>query len=218
MPCVTRNDATPNVAACAKNEVNVQLIPPRQRNNRAVHHGYLNRLRDTLDTLHEIVEEASSKRPSDNNLDYACVTLTILRIIRKCNNPPKLVKQQTMQKMNIPILHYTRISNVTKARRSQPKSNTMHDRPLRVQSINGKKYIIVIVDDYSWFTWVKFLRSKDETPEFVVKPLKQLYVGLNKTRRHVYTDNGTEFVNKDISAYYESVSIIHEKTILRTPQ
>ncbi|GJV63634.1 retrovirus-related pol polyprotein from transposon TNT 1-94 [Tanacetum coccineum] len=37
--------------------------------------------------------------------------------------------------------------------------------PIRVQNINGKKYILVIVDDYSRFTWVKFLRSKDETPE-----------------------------------------------------
>ncbi|GKD34488.1 retrovirus-related pol polyprotein from transposon TNT 1-94 [Tanacetum coccineum] len=37
-------------------------------------------------------------------------------------------------------------------------------RPMRVQSINGKKYILVIVDDYSRFTWVKFLRSKDKTP------------------------------------------------------
>ncbi|GJX78215.1 integrase, catalytic region, zinc finger, CCHC-type containing protein [Tanacetum coccineum] len=36
--------------------------------------------------------------------------------------------------------------------------------PMRVASINGKKYIIVIVDDYSRFTWVYFLRIKDETP------------------------------------------------------
>ncbi|GJV33301.1 putative ribonuclease H-like domain-containing protein [Tanacetum coccineum] len=35
--------------------------------------------------------------------------------------------------------------------------------PMRIQSINRRKYILVIVDDYSWFTWVKFLRSKDET-------------------------------------------------------
>ncbi|GJR50074.1 retrovirus-related pol polyprotein from transposon TNT 1-94 [Tanacetum coccineum] len=35
--------------------------------------------------------------------------------------------------------------------------------PMRVQNINGKKYILVIMDDYSRFTWVKFLRSKDET-------------------------------------------------------
>ncbi|GJR79598.1 retrovirus-related pol polyprotein from transposon TNT 1-94 [Tanacetum coccineum] len=90
--------------------------------------------------------------------------------------------------------------------------------PLRVQSINGKKYILVIVDDYSRFTWVKFLRSKDETPTFVINLLKQLQVGLNKTVRFVQTDNGTKFVIKDLTDYYESVGITHEKTVLRTPQ
>ncbi|GJU21070.1 integrase, catalytic region, zinc finger, CCHC-type containing protein [Tanacetum coccineum] len=49
-------------------------------------------------------------------------------------------------------------------------------RPMRVQTFNGKKYILVIVDDYSRFTWFKFLRSKDETPVFVIKFLKQWYV------------------------------------------
>nr|GFA73803.1 retrovirus-related Pol polyprotein from transposon TNT 1-94 [Tanacetum cinerariifolium] len=46
--------------------------------------------------------------------------------------------------------------------------NTLHIDlcgPMRVQTINGKQYILVIVDDYSRFTWVKFLRLKDETPE-----------------------------------------------------
>ncbi|GJZ18536.1 retrovirus-related pol polyprotein from transposon TNT 1-94 [Tanacetum coccineum] len=37
--------------------------------------------------------------------------------------------------------------------------------PMRVASINGKKYILVIVDDFSRYTWTLFLRSKDETPE-----------------------------------------------------
>nr|GEX54384.1 putative reverse transcriptase domain-containing protein [Tanacetum cinerariifolium] len=37
---------------------------------------------------------------------------------------------------------------------------------MRIQSINGRKYILVIVDDFSQFTWVKILRSKDEVPEF----------------------------------------------------
>ncbi|GJY35465.1 retrovirus-related pol polyprotein from transposon TNT 1-94 [Tanacetum coccineum] len=90
--------------------------------------------------------------------------------------------------------------------------------PLRVQSINGKKYILVIVDDYSRFTWVKFLRTKDETPAFVINLLKQLQVGLNKTVKFVRTDNGTEFVNKALTDYYESVGITHEKTVPRTPQ
>ncbi|GJR89319.1 retrovirus-related pol polyprotein from transposon TNT 1-94 [Tanacetum coccineum] len=91
-------------------------------------------------------------------------------------------------------------------------------RPMRVQSINGKRYILVIIDDYSGFTWVKFLRSKDETLEFVIKFLKQIKVGLNKTIRYIRTDNGTEFVNQVLTEFYESVGISHQKSVLRTPQ
>ncbi|GJT98668.1 retrovirus-related pol polyprotein from transposon TNT 1-94 [Tanacetum coccineum] len=40
--------------------------------------------------------------------------------------------------------------------------------PIRVESINGKKYVLVIVDDYSRYTWTHFLRSKDETPEVLI--------------------------------------------------
>ncbi|GJX99670.1 retrovirus-related pol polyprotein from transposon TNT 1-94 [Tanacetum coccineum] len=41
-----------------------------------------------------------------------------------------------------------------------------------------------------------------------------------RASRHAYirTDNGTEFVNKDLTEYYERVSIFHQKTVLRTPQ
>ncbi|GJY07443.1 retrovirus-related pol polyprotein from transposon TNT 1-94 [Tanacetum coccineum] len=67
--------------------------------------------------------------------------------------------------------------------------------PMRVESINGKKYILVIVDDYSRFTWVKFLRSKDEAPDAIIKCIKNIQVRLNATVRNVRTDNGTEFVN-----------------------
>ncbi|GJV84989.1 retrovirus-related pol polyprotein from transposon TNT 1-94 [Tanacetum coccineum] len=99
--------------------------------------------------------------------------------------------------------------------------NTLHMDlcgPMHVQIINGKKYILIIVDDYSRFTWVKFLRLKDETPEVVTKFLKQIQVGLNKIVRYIRTDNGTEFVNKDLTKYYERDGIFHQKTVPRTPQ
>nr|GEV30177.1 hypothetical protein [Tanacetum cinerariifolium] len=51
-------------------------------------------------------------------------------------------------------------------------------RPMRVESINGKKYILVIVDDYFRFTWVKFLRSKDEALDFIIMFLKMIQVRL----------------------------------------
>ncbi|GKC45219.1 retrovirus-related pol polyprotein from transposon TNT 1-94 [Tanacetum coccineum] len=46
--------------------------------------------------------------------------------------------------------------------------------PMRVVSVNGKKYILIIVDDYSRFTWVKCLRSKDEALDFIIKFLKMI--------------------------------------------
>ncbi|GKD55852.1 retrovirus-related pol polyprotein from transposon TNT 1-94 [Tanacetum coccineum] len=63
-----------------------------------------------------------------------------------------------------------------------------------------------------------FLRSKDETLEVVIKFLKQIQAGLNKTVRNIRTDNGIEFVNKDLTDYYERVGIFYQKTVLRTPQ
>nr|GFB11515.1 retrovirus-related Pol polyprotein from transposon TNT 1-94 [Tanacetum cinerariifolium] len=48
--------------------------------------------------------------------------------------------------------------------------------PIRIASINGKRYILVIVYDYSRYTWVHFLRSKDEAPEVIIKFLKRITV------------------------------------------
>nr|GEW19695.1 retrovirus-related Pol polyprotein from transposon TNT 1-94 [Tanacetum cinerariifolium] len=50
--------------------------------------------------------------------------------------------------------------------------------PMRDESVNGKKYILVVVDDYSRFTWVKCLRSKDEAIDFIIKFLKMIQVRL----------------------------------------
>ncbi|GJX35646.1 retrovirus-related pol polyprotein from transposon TNT 1-94 [Tanacetum coccineum] len=53
-----------------------------------------------------------------------------------------------------------------------------HCGPMRVASVNGKKYILVVVDDYSRFTWVKCLRSKDKAPDFIIKFFKMIQVRL----------------------------------------
>ncbi|GJS00553.1 retrovirus-related pol polyprotein from transposon TNT 1-94 [Tanacetum coccineum] len=69
--------------------------------------------------------------------------------------------------------------------------------PMRVASVNGKKYILVIVDDYSRFTWVKCLRSKDEAPAFIINFLKMI---------------------QTLREYYEKVGISHETSVARPPQ
>ncbi|GJX78975.1 retrovirus-related pol polyprotein from transposon TNT 1-94 [Tanacetum coccineum] len=57
-----------------------------------------------------------------------------------------------------------------------------------------------------------------ETPEVVIKFLKQIQAGLNKTVRYIRTDNGTKFVNKDLTEYYERVGIFQQYTVPSTPQ
>ncbi|GKD60415.1 retrovirus-related pol polyprotein from transposon TNT 1-94, partial [Tanacetum coccineum] len=90
--------------------------------------------------------------------------------------------------------------------------------PMRVESFNEKKYILVIVDDYSRFTWVRFLRSKDEAPDAIIKCIKNIQVRLNATVRNVRTYNGTEFVNQTLHDFYENVGISHQTSVARTPQ
>ncbi|GJW58878.1 retrovirus-related pol polyprotein from transposon TNT 1-94 [Tanacetum coccineum] len=89
--------------------------------------------------------------------------------------------------------------------------------PMRVASVNGKKYILVIVDDYYRFTWVKWLRSKDEAPAFIINFLKMIQVRLKETVRRIYSDNGTEFINQTLREYYEQVGISHETSVARSP-
>ncbi|GJT47139.1 retrovirus-related pol polyprotein from transposon TNT 1-94 [Tanacetum coccineum] len=52
-----------------------------------------------------------------------------------------------------------------------------------VESFNGKKYVLVIVDDYSRYTWTHFLRSQDETPEVLIDFLKLVQRGLHAQNR-----------------------------------
>ncbi|GKA66675.1 retrovirus-related pol polyprotein from transposon TNT 1-94 [Tanacetum coccineum] len=89
---------------------------------------------------------------------------------------------------------------------------------MRIASVNGKKYILVIVDDYSRFTWVKCLRSKDEAPDFKIKFLKMIQVRLKVHVWRIRTDNRTEFVNHTLREYYEKVGISHATSVARSPQ
>ncbi|GJU75027.1 retrovirus-related pol polyprotein from transposon TNT 1-94, partial [Tanacetum coccineum] len=90
--------------------------------------------------------------------------------------------------------------------------------PMCVASVNGKKYILVIVDDYSRFIWVKCLRSKDEALDFIIKFLKMIQVRLKAPIRRIRTDNGTEFVSQTLREYYEQVGISYETSVARSPQ
>ncbi|GJV96228.1 retrovirus-related pol polyprotein from transposon TNT 1-94 [Tanacetum coccineum] len=120
---------------------------------------------------------------------------------------------------------------VSKAKRSSFKSKTVPSLkgrlnllhmdlcgPMRVASINGKKYILVIVDDYSRYTWTLFLRSKDETPEVLKDFLTMIQRNLQALVISVRTDRGTEFLNKTLNAFFKEEGIEHQTSTPRTPE
>nr|GFB64350.1 Gag-Pol polyprotein [Tanacetum cinerariifolium] len=90
--------------------------------------------------------------------------------------------------------------------------------PMRVASINGKRYVLVIVIDYSRYTLTHFLRFKDETPEVLIDFLRLVQRGLQAQVRVVRTDKGMEFLNQTLRAYFAAEGILHQTFVARTPE
>ena len=89
--------------------------------------------------------------------------------------------------------------------------------PEAYKSIGGKQYGFVIVDDYSRFTWVLFLRTKDAAFNEFEKLIKLLENKLNTKLVGIRSDRGGEF-QKDFVTYCEERGISHEFSAPRTPQ
>ncbi|GJY82789.1 retrovirus-related pol polyprotein from transposon TNT 1-94 [Tanacetum coccineum] len=74
-------------------------------------------------------------------------------------------------------------------------------------SINHTKYTLVIVDEYSRYTWVHFLRKKSQAPEIIMSFIRIVENQNDVKVKQIRTDNGTEFIN------HELVSFCNEKGI-----
>ncbi|GJU39087.1 retrovirus-related pol polyprotein from transposon TNT 1-94 [Tanacetum coccineum] len=133
-----------------------------------------------FDTLNKLANDGLTRRipKLKSQKDHMCSACALGKS-KKCSHQPK-VEDTNQEKLY--LLHMDLCG------------------PMRVESINGKKYILVFVVDYSRFTWVKFLRSKDEAPKAIIKCIKNIQVRLNATVCNVRTDNGTEFVNQTLPA------------------
>nr|GFB32183.1 hypothetical protein [Tanacetum cinerariifolium] len=68
------------------------------------------------------------------------------------------------------------------------------------------------------YTWTHFLRSKDETPEVLIEFLRLVEKGLLAQVRIVRTNEGTEFLNQTLHAYFASEGILHQTLVARTPE
>jgi hypothetical protein len=90
--------------------------------------------------------------------------------------------------------------------------------PVAYLSIGGSKYGLVIVDDFSRFTWVFFLQDKSETQETLKRFLRRAQNEFELKVKKIRSDNGSEFKNLQVEEYLEEEGIKHEFSAPYTPQ
>ncbi|GKA78322.1 ribonuclease H-like domain-containing protein [Tanacetum coccineum] len=90
--------------------------------------------------------------------------------------------------------------------------------PTFVSSLMHKKYCLVVTDDYSRFSWVFFLRTKDETSEILKNFIKEIENLVDKKVKIIRSDNGTEFKNHVMDEFCREKGIKREYSVARTPQ
>ncbi|GKB80025.1 putative ribonuclease H-like domain-containing protein [Tanacetum coccineum] len=81
-----------------------------------------------------------------------------------------------------------------------------------------KMYCLVVTDDYSRFSWVFFLATKDETSGILKAFITGIENQINHRVKIIRCDNGTEFKNKEMNQFCEMKGIKREFSVARTPQ
>jgi transposase InsO family protein len=90
--------------------------------------------------------------------------------------------------------------------------------PSTYDALGGRRYGLVIVDDYSRYTWMFLLKSKDETHKFFTKFAKQAERIFEEVIKTIRTDNGSEFKNYAMEDFMSEEGIKHEFSRPYTPQ
>ncbi|PNY11358.1 gag-pol polyprotein, partial [Trifolium pratense] len=90
--------------------------------------------------------------------------------------------------------------------------------PMQVESLGGKRYAYVVVDDFSRYTWVNFIREKSETFDVFKDLCTQLQREKDNVVLRIRSDHGKEFENSKFSEFCASEGIMHEFASPITPQ
>ena len=90
--------------------------------------------------------------------------------------------------------------------------------PSRIKSFGGNYYGLVIVDDYSRYTWTFFLTMKSEAFKVFRKFAKQIQNEKDLRIKVLRSDHGGEFQNEKFENYCEENGILHNFSAPRTPQ
>ena len=85
-------------------------------------------------------------------------------------------------------------------------------------SIAKKRYTLVIVDEFTRYTWVYFLHSKDETSSLLIEHVKQLDKISKDAVKIIRSDKGTEFKNSKMEEFCKAKGIQQQFSAPGTPQ
>ncbi|GJY01040.1 hypothetical protein Tco_0359192 [Tanacetum coccineum] len=83
-PCFTSDYVKPKVLAPGMYAIDVKPIPHPLKNNRSAHLNYVKHLKESVETVREIVEEARVVKPLDNSLNYACQYTKLSQELLEC--------------------------------------------------------------------------------------------------------------------------------------
>ena len=90
---------------------------------------------------------------------------------------------------------------------------------MQTQSVIGKAiYFCTFIDDYSRYTWVYYLKSKDQQSEVFQNFKALVEKQFNKSIKILRTDRGGEYESKEFAKFLRDSGIVHEQTIPDTPQ
>ena len=73
--------------------------------------------------------------------------------------------------------------------------------PVPINSRVGKRYTLVIVDEFSRFTWIDFLRKKSHAADEIISPIKQWEIPYDQNVRKLHSDHGTDFRNSSLEEF-----------------
>nr|GEY92138.1 hypothetical protein [Tanacetum cinerariifolium] len=137
----SKDHVKPIILTLGKYAIDVEPIPSRLRNNREAHLDYLRHLKESVKTIHEIVEEAKVIRPLDSSIVSACRytkhSQELLEYaIGTCSNTHKHVAKLNTQKTNIHVPPSIGVNRCTDASESQPRSNTKKNRISPAKGVN----------------------------------------------------------------------------------
>ena len=90
--------------------------------------------------------------------------------------------------------------------------------PTAHKSLGAKKHCLVIVDDYSRFTWVFFLKLKSETQQIFIDFATEQQRQHNVPILAIRSDNGSEFKNYTLNDWLSDEGIRHQYSAAYTPQ